>query len=61
MPEHLSAPAKQLLTLLSAGALHVDEAASRLQLPVQEILSAFTELELYGLVRSESGGRYTLL
>ena len=27
MPEHLSAPAKQLFTLLSAGALYVDEAA----------------------------------
>lgn len=61
VPEHLSAPAKQLLALLSAGALHVDEAAGRLQLPAQEILSAFTELELYGLARPESGGRYLLL
>ena len=61
MPENLSAPAKQLLTLLSAGALYVDEAADRLQLPAQDILRAFTELELYGLVRPESGRRYTLL
>lgn len=61
MPEHLSAPAKQLLTLLSAGALYVDEAADRLRLPAQDILRAFTELELYGLVRPESGRRYTLL
>ena len=36
MPEHLSAPAKQLLTLLSAGALYVDEAADRLRLPAQD-------------------------
>ena len=40
MPEHLSAPAKQLLTLLSAGALYVDEAADRLRLPAQDILRA---------------------
>lgn len=61
LPEHLSAPAKRLLTLLSAGALHVDEAADRLQMPAQKILEALTELELDGLVRLESGRRYTLL
>ncbi len=61
IPDHLSTSAKRLLTLLSAGALHVDEAADRLQMPAQEILRALTELELYGLVRPESGRRYTLL
>ena len=43
------------------GALYVDEAADRLRLPAQDILRAFTELELYDLVRPESGRRYTLL
>lgn len=61
IPDHLSTVAKRLLTLLSAGALHVDEAADRLQMPAQKILEALTELELYGLVRPESGRRYTLL
>lgn len=61
IPDHLSTVAKRLLTLLSAGALHVDEAADRLQMPAQIILEALTELELYGLVRPESGRRYTLL
>lgn len=61
IPDHLSTAAKRLLTLLSTGALHVDEAADRLQMPAQEILGALTELELYGLVRPESGRRYTLL
>lgn len=61
VPEGLSDSAKQLMTLLSAGALHADEAAGRLKMPVQEILRAFTELELHGLIGADSSRRYTLL
>lgn len=61
IPEGLSAPAKRLMTLLTAGALHADEAACRLQMPAQDILSALTELELHGLISADASRRYTLL
>lgn len=61
LPEELSDAARRLVTLLAAGTLHADEAADRLHLPAQEILRALTELELHGLIRAESGRRYTLL
>ena len=46
-----------LLYLYRPEALRRDLADSA----AQDILRAFTELELYGLVRPESGRRYTLL
>lgn len=61
VPEGLSAVAKRLMALLTAGALHADEAAGRLQMPAQDILRALTELELHGLIRADAGRRYTLL
>ena len=50
-----------ILRALGEGTMQVDDIIEAAQVPTRRTLSALTVLELDGLVRQESGKRYTLL
>lgn len=50
----------EILQTLSQKPMSVDDIAELSQIPVRRVLSALTVLEIEGLVRQESGSRYTL-
>lgn len=61
IPDTLSSRAKILLEKLTETSAHVDELSERTGLSTSEVLQAITELELYGLITSHAGKRYSKL
>lgn len=57
-PESASAEAKQIFSVLTDQPTPVDEVAQKASLSVSRTLSALTELEIYGCVRSGAGQSY---
>lgn len=58
--EALSDDAKKFYTCLTKAPRHISEIGEKTGLPAPRLLSAVTELELAGAVKSFSGGRYSL-
>lgn len=58
--EDLSEEQAGIVRLLEGGALLADEIAAQTGMDVQQVLSALTELELYGTVQAQAGKRYVL-
>lgn len=57
--ENLSQRAKTFFENLTTEPVHVDEISEKTKLGTSEVLQAITELELYGLIRSHPGKRYS--
>ena len=55
----VSPSAKQVLAVLSETPLHASEIEVKTGLPTGEILAALTELELFGLISTSPGQRFT--
>lgn len=58
LPEYASEQAAKLFGIMSEEPATADELVARSGLPVHELLSALTELEMYSLVTMHSGKRY---
>lgn len=59
-PSYLTSNALKVYEFLGAEPIHVDEITSACNLTTDKILSAITELEIYGLVTQLSGRRYKI-
>ncbi len=59
-PDFLTDVAKKIYAILEFEPLHVDTISEKSGLTMAETLSALTELEVYGLIESLSGRRYTI-
>lgn len=59
-PEGLSPGEGAVFRALMAGAERTDELIDRTNLCAADVLCALTMLEIYGYIRSEAGGRFTL-
>jgi DNA processing protein len=59
-PSYLTPNALKVYEFLGAEPVHVDEITSACNLSTDKILSAITELEIYGLVTQISGRRYKI-
>ena len=60
LPEFATENAKKLYGIITADAKTADEYVIETGMSVQDVLSAITELELYGIVMMHSGKRYGL-
>ena len=60
LPGYATQNAKKLYESMKGEVLVADEIALKSGLPIQDVLAGLTELELYGLVKGESGKRYKL-
>ncbi|MCR4925100.1 MAG: DNA-processing protein DprA [Clostridiales bacterium] len=60
VPVGVSEVARKIYELFGEGEVHIDEIADMVSLDVSEVLSAVTELELFGVIRATNGRRYTL-
>lgn len=60
LPQYATENAKKLYESLTGEALVADEIALKSGLPIQDVLAGLTELELYGIVKGESGKRFKL-
>lgn len=58
-PAEASPVAKQVWEALGETPLPVDEIAKRLSLPISQLLSVLTELEIFGCVRNHAGQSYS--
>lgn len=58
--ENLSEDAKLIRAALTKAPCHISQIGTKTKLPTSRLLSAITELELEGAVKSYSGGRYSL-
>lgn len=56
----LSETQAEIVKLLSEGTLLADEITVRLNMSVSEVLTALTELELFGYIKALAGKRYSL-
>lgn len=56
---NLSCDAKKVFSILSSEPKHVDDITRETNLETKNLLQAITELELFGLIRSRSGRRYS--
>ena len=59
LPNGLSNRAKVLFEKLTEKPMHVDELSELSKLSTAEVLQAITELELYDVIRSYAGKRYS--
>ncbi|MDR1564654.1 MAG: DNA-processing protein DprA [Oscillospiraceae bacterium] len=59
-PQHLSATAKQLYSVMEAEPVHIDELAERAGLEAPAALCALTELEINGSISAIAGRRYAI-
>lgn len=59
LPSNLSERAKILFEQLTDEPTHVDSLSEHSKLSTSEVLQAITELELYGLITSHAGKRYS--
>ena len=59
-PSYLTENALKVYELLGVAPMHVDEIISACNLSTDKVLSAITELEIYGLVTQLSGRRYKI-
>lgn len=59
LPEDISDDAKKVFFALSEIPIHTDELALKTELSVSRLLTALTELELYGAVVKHSGRRFS--
>ena len=59
LPDKISENAKVIYNILSKEPIYIDEIAMKCNLSLKSVLQAITELELYGLINSHSGKRYT--
>ena len=59
-PSYLTENALKVYELLGESPMHVDEIISACSLSTDKVLSAITELEIYGLVTQLSGRRYKI-
>ena len=60
LPEYVSGTARSVFTVLSHEPKHISEICADTGLPTHKCLEAITELELFDLVESSSGQRYTI-
>ena len=58
IPDYASESAKQVFVHIDGNGILTDELVQKSGLPVHEVLSALTELEMYALVYMGSGKRY---
>ena len=58
VPEGLSKQAAIVCALLGEIPMQIEEIAEKLQIPIKEVLTALTELEIIGEVSAHSGKRY---
>ena len=59
LPDKISENAKVIYNILSKEPIYIDELEMKCNLSLKSVLQAITELELYGLINSHSGKRYT--
>jgi len=59
-PDYITDEAKKVYSYLTGEALHVDYISAGCKMSVQDTLTALTELEMLGLCRAHSGGRYSI-
>lgn len=60
IPSYATETARSLLAYFGSGSKLADELVLQSGLSAEEVLSALTELELYGCIRMQSGQRYIL-
>ena len=60
MPDYATENAKKLYGIITENPKTADEYVDETGLTVQDLLSAITELELYGVIAMHSGKRYGL-
>lgn len=58
VPEGLSQQAAQVCGALGEVPVQMEEISEKLQMPIREVLTALTELEIIGIVSAQSGKRY---
>lgn len=61
LPQTASEDAKNIFTLLSENAIHIDEISEKASINIQKTLCALTELEMYGCARQIEGKRYVII
>lgn len=54
----LSSKEQQIIDIVSAAPLHIDEIARAAQLDLAEVLATLTSLEMNGLVKADAGKKY---
>ncbi len=59
IPDDISDDAKMIYDVLSEMPVHTDEIASKTKLSIKNVLTALTQLELFGLIKSHSGRRFS--
>jgi len=59
VPEFLSEKSKSVLSVLSCEPIGTDKISEKSGLPIKDVLQSLTELEIFGLAKSEAGQRYS--
>ncbi len=61
LPEYASDTAKTIFAALTYDPVTVDELVMKAEMPVSDVLSALTELEIYKIIQMHSGKRYAIV
>ena len=58
MPESISENARKVYDILSKGAMNADLICKKSGMKIENVLSSLTELEIYGLIKNNTGKEY---
>ena len=58
VPENISKNAKKVYDILGGGAMNADLICKKSGMKIEIVLSSLTELEIYGLIKNNTGKEY---